>query len=223
MPALTKLDSTLDDDRVVCVFHVSQPITTILSSSILTVYISEASVTIDHHNKTAAISAAELRVEQLSERAVVLHCADQKSTVHLEFTSPLEAPYIVGAVHLIQHIDALRHPPLQVCTLEHQLKLTLEYAENLWATDLWKQSASYYSSCATQELTCDDVHLGAVQKMLDALCDRFGSDASFDQTIEMDGYYCISPLLVLLAKVLKKHEKFVLVDVNRAHDSAAIK
>ncbi|KAF0702980.1 hypothetical protein DYB37_013572 [Aphanomyces astaci] len=212
MPALTKLDSTLDDDRVVCVFHVSQPPTTILSSSILTVYISEASVTIDHHNKTAAISAAELRVEQLSERAVVLHCADQKSTVHLEFTSPLEALHFVGAVHLIQHIDALRHPPLQVCTLEHQLKLTLEYAENLWALDLWKQSASYYSfvetlTCAAQELTCDDVHLGAVQKMLDALCDRFSSDASFDQTIEMDGYYCISPLLVLLAKVkaLSKH------------------
>ncbi|ETV96912.1 hypothetical protein H310_09777 [Aphanomyces invadans] len=215
---LNQRNSPLDDDRVLCVFHAVQVPTCLFSKlnnyfsqpTKLTVFISAGIVKIEHNIYATEIVAADLGIVQRNEHSVFLHEPAHKTTLQFDFPSPLEALHFVGTVDLLQYIHALRGPQMDAasCTLEHHMRQTLDYAEMLWELDLWRRSASYYSiletlSYALQELHCDDVHFGAIQKMLGALCDKFECDASFDQIIHVDGqdFHCITPLSVLLAKI----------------------
>ncbi|KAF0708023.1 hypothetical protein As57867_006455, partial [Aphanomyces stellatus] len=112
------LDTTaffMDDDRVVCSLQAT-PNPTIMdrlhpqsakASATLTVLISYAVLSIQHHNCTTNLTASEIDVEMRGTKEVVLRSSSTNS-IRYAFATRLEAIEFVGAVNLIQHLDALQ-------------------------------------------------------------------------------------------------------------------
>ncbi|KAF0719890.1 Aste57867_722 [Aphanomyces stellatus] len=214
---LIRSDSTLNDDRVLCVFTaVKNPglldklhLHGVKSSAHLTVLISHTTLSIEHNGVTSDLPASDIgAVELRGEKDVVLHFAPAHQD-RFGFASHLDAVEFVGAVQLIQHVDVLRQASSDSSSifLQH-VKNTHEYAEQLWSLVLWKESYTYFDFVETLEIVLKEmdqeaVDMESIQETLAALCSRFAKQVLPEKTVEVDSvmHVSISPLGVLVAKV----------------------
>ncbi|CAK4074248.1 unnamed protein product [Aphanomyces euteiches] len=145
------------------------------------------------------------------------YALDDWSTRYI-FSSELEAVLFVGAVQLVQHMAVLEIPQVASpeCdgTLVQFTKYTLQFAEDLWSVHLWKKSYKFYSivdtlRAAVANLQGNMPNFKAVAFQLSDLCDRFESEASMEESVQIDGenHYIMTPVAILLAKIraLQQH------------------
>ncbi|KAH9103555.1 hypothetical protein LEN26_015267 [Aphanomyces euteiches] len=219
------LDSSVNNDGAVRIFKAIE-CSSILAKlhlvpskhTTILVHFPRAIVSLRRNNKVINIDANHLIVKPRGQTDVLLQYAlDDWSTRYI-FSSELEAVLFVGAVQLVQHMAVLEIPQVASpeCdgTLVQFTKYTLQFAEDLWSAHLWKKSYKFYSIVDTLRAAVANrqgnmANFKAVALQLSDLCDRFESEASMEESVQVDGenHYIMTPVAILLAKIraLQQH------------------
>ncbi|CAK4074242.1 unnamed protein product [Aphanomyces euteiches] len=215
---------SLTDDRAICIFTATENPSVLAKLHLfphehttLVVHFSRGIVSLRRNHKVVNVDACQIVIEPRGENQVVFqHTFDDSS--NLIFSSELEAVTFVGAIHLVRHLAAQRDPEensqdSDTTMLSKFTKHSLEYAEELWSLILWQRSYEFYSIVATlngivAEAESSTVNAESIGTKLSDLFQRFESEATLDETVELDGstHFTLTPVDVLLLQILALQE-----------------
>ncbi|KAF0719889.1 Aste57867_721 [Aphanomyces stellatus] len=157
-----------------------------------------------------SIHACDLHIRIHGKKDVFLVLARGVS-VPYTFPSRLFAVEFMGAVHLVQHLEALKSPAAlphvtHDAMLKEQMACTLEFAKEMWTLALWNQLYPYCGLVDSLRSASDFLARGLVGKTAMALQDvyqQFYVHTAITKVADgsRDAYYRASHMTLLVAKV----------------------
>ncbi|KAF0719891.1 Aste57867_723 [Aphanomyces stellatus] len=177
----------------------------------LFVQIDSGVVSISNHGRTATATAADVRVVLCGKKEVQIQI-EKAAPVLYAFDCELSTIEFIGAVHLIQHIEALQSNQTDADDAKHdmvlmrQLQQTLQYATEMWSLALWHQLFPYSPLLPSLDATIVSVQQNNVRRaktFVDDLHAQFYIEASVTKLTELNTTYFQPSHVALLAAKLE--------------------
>ncbi|ETV96913.1 hypothetical protein H310_09778 [Aphanomyces invadans] len=176
------------------------------------VRIDTGAVSLTQNGFATSVAPCDLHLDAAGKKEVRVKGPQSPEFVPYTFDSPLLAAEFVGAIHLNQHIHALRNkvcvcacPAHDMVLLEHVTN-TVWYADQMWTLALWNHLFPYSNMLELLESAGGLLrhgHAHDAKVIFEDLHDQFFSHAAVNKMGTSDGqkYYRPSQIALFVAKL----------------------